>query len=54
MIALDRDPEAVAAARATVEQAGLTMFERIDASEERPTLFAPLFFAFGRRPASSG
>lgn len=26
-------------------------FERVDRAEERPVLFAPLFFAFGRRPA---
>jgi len=26
-------------------------FERIDRSETRPTMFVPLFFAFGRRPA---
>jgi hypothetical protein len=27
-------------------------FERVDRAEERPTIFAPLFFAFGRRPAA--
>jgi 2-polyprenyl-3-methyl-5-hydroxy-6-metoxy-1,4-benzoquinol methylase len=27
-------------------------FEKADRAEERPTLFAPLFFAFGRRPAA--
>ncbi len=30
------------------------MFDRTDRWEERPTLFAPLFFAFGRRPADGG
>lgn len=27
-------------------------FERYDTAQERPTMFVPLFFAFGRRPAS--
>lgn len=27
-------------------------FDRIDRSDERPTMFVPLFFAFGRRPSS--
>lgn len=27
-------------------------FQRVDRADERPTIFAPLFFAFGRRPAA--
>lgn len=27
-------------------------FDRIDRADERPTMFVPLFFAFGRRPSS--
>ncbi len=54
----DAAPELGGAGDAAVRRTGTpddverwaAAFDRVDRADERPTVFAPLFFAFGRRP----